>query len=107
VSVTASPLVYEVQFVNSFSSHQQLTLVATPIDVDSNILSYPCVPVPISPKMSSFNLFMVVITYCKFHQNLFSMLVKRTKYILDETNRRRNRQKLQQTRQRNNASTAA
>ena len=36
---------------------------------------------PNSPKMKSFNLFVVVITTNKLHQNPFSIVVKRKEYM--------------------------
>ena len=66
------------EFVNSFARRQHLfEIVAKPIYVDSSFLSYRAA---CSCSTVNINLFVVVLTSHKFHQNPFSILAKR-KYI--------------------------
>jgi len=53
------------------------------IDVHSNFLLYPIhlLLFQFRTKCNHLNLFVLVITSCKFHRNLFSILAKRKKYI--------------------------
>ena len=44
------------------------------------VISCSLVPVLISPQMWSFNLLVLVVTYCKCHRNSFSILSKQKKY---------------------------
>ena len=81
-------LLLAVKFVNSFARRQHLfDMAAKPIDVDSNIVSYR-VPVLISRKMQSSNLFAVTIISRKFHRNPLSVLAKRKEIIFARDGRR-------------------
>jgi len=73
MSAIASALACTLKFVNLFARCQHLfDITVTLIYLDSNflsyLLSYACY------KMSSFNVFAVMITFRKFNQNLFIFL---------------------------------
>jgi len=98
VSAIASAVDSAVKFVNSFARCQHLfDVAAKPINNNNNnnnqyiykqrqshdwrrfefsLVFCSLVPIPISPKMLSFNLFVVMITFREFHRNPFSVLVK-------------------------------
>jgi len=62
VSAITSTLV---QPLNLCGCQRLFDIAAKSINIDLNFLSYSLVPVSISPKMSSFNFFMILITFSR------------------------------------------